>query len=221
MTRLPLSTYMFRRDGLIGTAILRVALATIMLIGYLWEVPWRFTMLGRNAQLDYADYVRVVHPGPLGLYLYAQSNLAVDVVFFASILIAAAYGLGLFPRIMAWLFAITTFANLSRGALDSDGGRALLLLMAFLLCFADSSRYFTLFRLKRIRSSGLMRAWSTMLHNSAYFLIRWQVCMVYTWAVFYKMAGPHWRDGTAMAYILRADHFLWFPALSGGMCQWV
>jgi hypothetical protein len=209
-----LDAFTCRRHGLIGAALLRCSVSVIMLVGYIWEIPVQAAVLGNSGQLSYSEYIRFVQPNYVALYRYAHSAASTDALLVASIIISAAYAIGFAPRVLSWLFFITAFANVSRGGFDSDGGRTLLLLVAFLLCFTDSSQFLTLFPRRRWRRPHWLRMQATMLHNAAYFLIRWQICCVYLWAAFYKLGGAQWRDGTAMAYVLQAEHFLWAPTLS-------
>ena len=210
--------FAFRRDGLIGAALLRVALAGIMLVGYLWLWPVRSAVLGDMGQMSNAQYLRLSMNEPYALYRYAHTSIATDALLLVSIAIAVAFAIGFIPRVTSWLFVLTAYSTVNRGFLDGDGGRILLLLMAVLLCFADSSRYLTLFPGRSLRLAWL-RVLGTMVHNSASFLIRWQVCAVYAWAVFYKLGGSQWRGGTAMAYVFQTSHFAWFPSVSAALAH--
>ncbi len=186
-----------------------------MVVSYIRNLPTRSILWGPAGQLDYPDYLRVSPPSPTDLYKYATTTQSGDVLFFASLAVAVAFTLGVFPRFTSCLFVVSVYSGVQRIAIDFDGGRTLLILLAFLLCFADTSRYFVLFRLRAPRVLPFVAAIGNMLHNSAYFLITWQICMVYSWAVFYKLAGPSWRNGTAMYYVLKSEHFSLFSTMSG------
>lgn len=210
-----LSAYTFERRGLVGAALLRVGLASIMAVSYLWHVTTRNAIWGANGQLDFADYLQFYHPNFIALYKYSASHWYSDTIFCACILVAVAYALGIAPRVTCWLFAVTTFASYDRNTPAMDAGQALLVLLSFLLCFVDTSQYFSTFRRKASsRKIKLLAIYATMLHNSGRMLIAWQVCMVYYWSSFYKLGGDEWRRGTAMYYTMHLERFSWFPSIA-------
>lgn len=200
------------RQGLIGTAFLRAALATIMFVIYAWHIPVHEFLWGANGQLPYDAYLRWQHGDVFALYRLSPVHWYTETLFYCSLVIAGLYAIGFAPRLTCWLFAITSYANVHRNWMATDGGATLLVLLAFLLCFADTSRYFTLFRPRGHRRWG----WEigTMLHNASRFLLMWQVCMVYFWAAFYKLGGHDWRAGTALYYTLNLQRFQVIPWLS-------
>jgi antimicrobial peptide system SdpB family protein len=176
-----------------------------MLASYISNWHSRAVIWGPNGQLDYEHYIRLV-PGVLVAFV-PNSDRATNILLISAIAIAIVYAVGLCPAMFSWLFALSSYIMISRERLDFDGGCNLLLLLAFLLCFTDSSRHLNIFRSFTTKESDLMRPIRNMIHNSAYFLINWQICMVYTWAAFYKLGGTEWRDGTALYYILQSEHF--------------
>ncbi|MDQ2864770.1 MAG: hypothetical protein M3R51_00945, partial [Candidatus Eremiobacteraeota bacterium] len=96
-----------------------------------------------------------------------------------------------------------------------DAGQSVLLLLAFLICFMDTTLWATLITITprfvlRPNFQFLVNA----LHNVCRFLIFWQICMIYVWAVFWKLSGSAWRDGTAMSYVLHIERFQVHAALS-------
>lgn len=183
-----------------------------MLLYYLVHIGVRHLVWGDHGQLDRATYMATTHAGFFALYRYLPSSLY-DAFFNASIVVAALFSLGVVPRISAILFALTTAANVDRNLQAIDAGQTLIVLLAFLLCFADTSR-FSLFAFPNSRLPALWTSIDTMVHNAARFLITWQIAMVYFWAAFYKLGGESWRDGTAMYYALHLERFLALPALS-------
>lgn len=207
------SRFMFRRQSLAGASLLRVGLSAIMLWHYLVHAGLRAVVWGTHGQLDYVHYAALVSD-PLALYRYSAAPFYALALFWLSVLIALAYLVGFYPRVVGWMFAVTCYAAWQRNTLAADGGYMLLSLLAFLLCFADTSRRFVLLRPRRRSRPAAVRILSNVIHNAASFAIAWQVCMVYTWAAFYKLSGARWRDGTALSYILRTEHFMWFPVAS-------
>lgn len=187
-----------------------------MVCFYLWNLPLRAVLWGPTGLLPYAAYMRTSSADMLQLYRYSASPAYAEFLYWTSVFVAIAFLVGVVPRLTSWLFAITAYATVSRNWQATDAGLNLVLLLAFLLCFCDSgsSRLFRIdlrplgFRFREIRP-----IWN-LVHNCARFLIAWQVCMVYFWAVFYKLGGDNWRDGTALYYVLHLSHFMPFPALS-------
>lgn len=216
--RRALDRYANRRESLTGAAVLRIGLSAIMLVMYLWYFPSHRALWGPNGVLDYKDYVTgIAGANPFALYRYNDAPWFADLIYFASLAVAGAYLIGIAPRVTSWLFAITAFANVNRNPAASDAGQTLLVLIAFLLCFVDTSRWALLpLKLWRFKPS-LLTAISTMLHNSGRFLVSWQICMVYWWAAFAKLGGSDWRHGTALYYVMHLDRFMWFPNLAGGI----
>lgn len=209
-----LTRFTCEREGLIGPALLRIGLATIMFSYYLLHFGVRSLIWGAKGQLDYQTYVLSTDGGPLALYRYSPSALYTDALFIAAIVAAAAFALGLIPRVTCWLFAITTAATVDRNSQAIDAGQTVVVLLAFILCFMDTGR-FSLFRV-HLRLH-ILEPILTMLHNAGRFLITWQMAMIYFWAAFYKLSGSEWRDGTAMYYVLHLQRFLVFPSLSAAL----
>ena len=187
-----------------------------MLTEYLWEIPVRSILYGPNGTIDWVAYSGIAH-NPLALFRYSPSAAYAAGLFGLSAAVAAVYLLGIFPSATCWVFAITTYATSNRNFPDFDGGRNLLVLLAFLLCFVDSSRYFALLT-RPVRSRGMAMSIRTMAHNSARWLIAWQVCNVYAWAVFWKLGGQQWRSGTALYYAFSIGEFQAHPWLSHLLC---
>lgn len=204
-----------RPKGFIGPAVLRVGLAAVMLVHYLWHFGERDLIWGPRGQLGFHEYATTTPGGIFALYSLSGSPLYSTSLVIASVVIAAAFGLGVLPRVTCWLFAITTYASVARDPLATDAGQSLAYLLAFLLCIVDTSRYLApLARRRQAELGSLARAIVGMLHNSGRFLIAWQICMVYFWAAFWKLGGDEWRDGTALGSILGLERFQPFPWIS-------
>jgi hypothetical protein len=206
-----MNVWRISRDGLVGAALLRVSLALIILVGYLWTVPIFNQLYGNRGPLSYTSYLSYAHPGVFDLYRFLPNPIAIKCFFIVSVVVALLFLLGLGLPWMAPVFFVTLISNTDRLMLDTDGGRELLVLMAFLLCFTDSGRYLSISSARRRRARGITGYARAIVHQCAYFLMKWQVCMVYVWAVFYKLGGAQWRDGTALAYTLQANHFMIIP----------
>jgi len=202
-----------RRSGGYGTAFLRVGLSVIMLLTYAWNVPVLEQLFGPFAQLSYNNYLYSTPATPLALYRYSSNPMYIVVLYGLSMAISGAYALGVMPRIMCWLFALTTFSMQNRIWYGVDAGQSLVVLLSFLLCLVDTSVKFTLFHRQVSSTRNVCRA-LTVLHNGGRFLISWQICMVYFWSTFYKLQGTEWRHGTAMHYVWQLEPFMPFATLS-------
>lgn len=188
-----------------------MALGSVMACFYLWNLPFRGALWGPNGLLPYKDYVHSVSSDALQLYRYSASPAYAEFFYWMSLVVAVAFAIGLLPRITCWLFVITAYATISRNWQATDAGLNLVVLLAFLLCFCDTGGV-RAFRFERRFPSLSML--SNLSHNCARFLIAWQICMVYFWAVFYKLGGENWRDGTALYYVLHLSHFTPFHTIS-------
>jgi hypothetical protein len=212
--------YAGQRRGLVGSALLRVGLSAVILLGYIWHIGLRDALWGPRGQLGLEDYIRATRGDSFALFTLSAAGWYSTAILITAIFAAIAYGLGIAPRITCWLFTLTTWATFGRVPFASDAGQTLVNLIAFLLCFMDTSRYFCLLRFQpRIRIPVILRAAENMLHNSGRFLIAWQICMVYLWAAFWKLGGSEWRDGTAMYYVLQIERFQPFPWLSNAIAS--
>ena len=122
------------------------------------------------------------------------------------IISSLALALGVLPRLAAAVVSFMMITTFQRNDMILDGGQNILTVMAFYLCFADTSKAALLPGdiLERFR---LTRRLKTILHNGAMFVILAQISMVYFWASYYKLTGHKWEDGTALYYIMRADVF--------------
>jgi hypothetical protein len=203
------------RRGLISAAWLRVALSFITVIQFLWHIPLREAIWGPNGQFAFNQYIQLTAHSPFALYRYSANGAYFEFIYFGSLVVALLYLLGVYPRLMCWLFAITAYAIFQRNDLAADAGENLLVLVAWLLCLCDTGRYFALLPGPTVTTRfPVLTEIVTMLHNAGRFLIAWQICMVYFWAAFYKISGDEWEHGTAMYYVMNVERFQAFPWLS-------
>lgn len=184
-----------------------------MFLYYVLHAPVRLQLWGVHGQLNYETYVRFAAHGSLALYRYSSSAAYMEFIFWGSAAVAALYALGVAPRVTCWLFAVTAYSTVDRNPLAIDSGQNLVVLLAFLLCFADTSSWALLPITARIHSP-LVESVASMAHRAARFLITWQMAMVYFWAAYYKLTGSEWRGGTAMYYVLHLERLTVLPALS-------
>jgi hypothetical protein len=142
----------------------------------------------------------------------AGSELAVGAVYVALIAASASLALGWHSRASAAVafIAMTTLARANPYVLNS--GDTLLRLVVFFLMLAPSGAALSLDR-RRARLRGAepatVRAWPVR-------LIQIQISAMYAMAVWSKLGGEEWRDGTAASYAMRLPDLVRFhlpPAL--------
>lgn len=205
-----------QRYGRVGAAILRVGLCFNQVIRYSWHFGNFRALWGVRGQVAFVDFKQFDAHSFLALpNLFASDFMLATTLVFSTI-VAIAYGVGLWPRILCWPFALTTFAVLNRNPYAQDAGCTLTIILSFLLCLEDSGAYLA-FVSGAKQKLGFWPEFLTMLHNSGRFLICWQICMVYLFAAFYKLGGFEWRNGLALYYVLRIDHFERFPLISNAL----
>ena len=102
--------------------------------------------------------------------------------------------------------AIMSFQHRSTSIWNS--GDDLLRIMMFFLMFAPAGASLSLDRLRTARA----RFWEFPARAPwALRLVQIQISVVYLSAVWVKLHGPTWRDGTAVSYAVRLEDFLRFP----------
>lgn len=170
--------------------------------------------MGSAGQVDYITYRKLAHGDIFALFAISGQPAFASGLLLLAMVSAILFGIGVVPRITGWLFLLTTFATLDRTPAANDAGQTLLLLLLFILCFMDTSRALCAFTVSPFKQSWAIEALGNTLHNAGRFLIAWQICMVYFWAAFWKIAGEEWRNGTALSYILHIERFQVVPSLS-------
>jgi len=203
-----------QKHGLIGLSLLRVGLGTTLFIHLVWDLSIVNALVGKDAPLDYSTYLATGAADPLALFRYSDSSAYVFSLYVALALVSLGYAIGLWPRVFSCLFAIAAYSIEQREFLATDAGTNLMVLIAFVLCFADTSQYFSIVPWRHRAILPVVSLVDTLAHNAARFLIQWQICMVYFWSAFYKLGGLEWRNGTALYYVMQVEHFSWIPWLS-------
>jgi hypothetical protein len=191
--------------GYRGAAFLRLGLSLLMAAYYVLHIPQRAFLWGPIGQLPWPTYV-LGHPNAFELYRYSSSGWYAETLFWIALAVAATNATGVLGRAGSVAFALTTYATLERNPFAMDAGQQLLIVASIYLAFADSFAFLSLRTSRRTE-------WSALLHRAATFSIAAQVCIMYFWAGFYKVAGGVWRDGSALFYVLENQRFL-SPGLS-------
>lgn len=204
------------REGTRGTSLLRCGLALIVAIYLIVHLGLRQEIWGPRGIYDLQTFSSSAQ-GPRWLFERTTSPLAFDFVYFAMISISLLYAAGVATRITSWLFAFSFASLVARNPYAIDAGQTVIVLLAFLLCFADSGQYLILFRKRVEPPKSSAPSIVTIMHNCARLLIFWQMCMIYLWAAFYKLEGLTWHTGTAMFYVMRLQDLQTFPSLANAL----
>lgn len=167
----------------VGPALLRIGLPLIMLSHLLPDLAYSSLLFPKNGTL---------------LVLLAIASSVVCIF-------------GIMPRLAVLLFALCAAAVVYANQEIVDAGQHVVVLVSFLLCLTDTSRWALLpiHVLSRLSTSV-----SALLQQTGSFLITWQLCAIYAWSAFYKFCGPDWRDGTAVYYTVRLEDYIMISPLS-------
>lgn len=195
----------------IGIRIMCMGFGLITASLYLQNIAWRRLLWGPDGMLPSAPYgARIISEQGPTLYLLSSTTTWFEFIFWSGLLVTLLWAAGVFPVLTGPLYFTFTWSLLVRNVFIQDAGWNLLRILMLYLIVADCS--FAALATIRIpalaarvpRVLVLMRG---MLHNGAVALILFQLCLVYTASVFFKIQGHKWQDGTALYYILRTNQF--------------
>ncbi|ATL65979.1 HTTM domain-containing protein [Nocardia terpenica] len=201
------------RYHLYGSALVRIGIGTTILYICLANYAARHLFWGADNPWS-PDLFRADTSRPIGLYTLASSGVWFEVLFHGQILLTLLYIVGYRGRIVAPLFCIATFALLQRNSLILSGGENLFMAITPFLAVLDGTRRLSLDRViarrrgpRRVLRDSPLVVLGTVAHNAAVLAIAVQVCIVYFMAGMYKVAGPLWRSGEAVYYIMGVPLF--------------
>jgi hypothetical protein len=188
-----------------------VAFGLITAALYLQNIPWRRLLWGPDGMAPSAFYGAgiIAGHGPT-LYLVSSTTAWFEFIFWSGLLFTLLWAAGVFPVVTGPLCFAFTWSLLARNDFVQDAGWNLLRILMLYLIVADCS--FAALATIRIpalatRVPRVLVFIRGMLHNGAVALILFQLCLVYTTSVFFKIQGHKWQDGTALYYILRSNQF--------------
>ena len=195
----------------IGIRSMCTALGLITASLYVQNIAWRKLLWGPDGMVPSALYgTRIASEQGSTLYLASNTTAWFEFVFWGGLLVTLLWAAGVFPLVTGPLCFTFTWSLLTRNVFVQDAGWNLLRILMLYLIVADCS----FAALATIRSPKLaarvpsvLVAMRGMLHNGAVVLILFQLCLVYTASVFFKIQGHKWQDGTALYYILRSNQF--------------
>ena len=147
--------------------------------------------------------------GEWSLLWLERSDTAVAAVYLTLLAASVALLVGWHTRLSAAIVfvAITSLTRANPFVLNS--GDTLIRILAFYLMLAPSGMEFSL---DRRRARRQRRATATTHPAWPLRLIQIQVSAMYVAAVWSKLQGPSWRDGSAVSYATRLPDLVRFPA---------
>ncbi len=149
-----------------------------------------------------------VSAGQWSVLTMLNSVPAVAVVWLATLVAAVALAAGASPRIAAIVLLIGIIAFTRRDPYVLNSGDILLRVLAVYLIFAPSGESLSWDRWRRDRE----RFWDFPRRAPwALRMLQVQLSVIYLAAVWAKLQGDVWRDGTAITYALRMSDQLRFP----------
>jgi hypothetical protein len=151
----------------------------------------------------------ITEHGPT-LYLASNATAWFEFTFWSGLFVTLLWTAGVFSIVTGPSCFAFTWSLLTRNLFVQDAGWNLLRIMMVYLIVADCS--FAALASIRIpavsaRVPRVLVAIRGMLHNGAVALMLFQLCLIYTASVFFKIQGHKWQDGTALYYILRSNQF--------------
>lgn len=193
---------------LIGAGILRACFGFIVFSLMAIHLRQRHLLWGDDGLLSHAQYWHWFgHRSGFDIFALSANKTVFEILFFAGLLVAALFTVGLYSRFVTPLFAVLAWSLYHRDPWITNGGTRLLCIISLYLIVADLGQYFSLDALFR-KSAAQGASWlRTMLHNAAILLIIAQVALVYIFSTFYKIEGLSWQQGTAIYYALMEPQF--------------
>ncbi len=203
--------FWFAPQSVSTLAVVRIAFALVVLA---WTASLGhdlFAFYSGNGLLpEQQDVQRVVGSGawgPLGTF---TSDTALVVTYVALFVAALLLLLGLKTRIAAIVVFVGLMALTRRNIWVLDSGDPLLRSIAFFLALAPSGDALSLDR-RLARRHGRVLEEFPRRAPWALRLLQIQLSVLYLAAVWAKVAGETWRDGTAVSYVLRIENLQRFP----------
>lgn len=189
-------------------AVFRIAFGLVVTAWTLTQLPYLFTFFGPDGLLPNPPKVAA---GQWGLLNTVNSVPAVSVVWLATLLAGIALTVGASPRIASIVVLLGLIAFERRNPSLLNSGDILLRVMAVYLVFAPSGESLSWDRWRRHRDAfwefPLRAPWAMR-------MLQVQVSIIYVSAVWAKVAGAPWREGTATTFALRMLDQLRFPTPS-------
>lgn len=201
-------------------AIVRIAFGLTVTLWTATQLPYLFTFYGPSGLLPEPP---AIGPWQWGLLTTSNSVIMLSVVFLATLLAGIALTIGASPRLAAVVVLLGLIAFERRNPFVLNSGDILLRVMAVYFVFAPSGESLSSDRWRRDRA----HFWEFPRRAPwAMRMLQVQVSIIYLAAVWAKLQGEPWRNGTAVSFALRMLDQLRAPspelvAGSGLLTEWL
>lgn len=197
--------FFFTPESTAPLAVFRIAYGVVITMWTLTQLPHLFVFYGPRGVLPTPPPVNV---GQWSVLTTFNSVPALAVVWVATLVAALALTVGASPRVAAIVLLVGIIAFTRRDPYVLNSGDILLRVLAVYLIFAPSGDSLSWDRWRRDRA----RFWEFPRRAPwAIRMLQVQLSVIYVAAVWAKMQGDVWRNGTAITYALRMSDQLRFP----------
>lgn len=207
---------MTRPRRTLGLSLLRIGLGVALVHFYASSYEDRWLIWGPSGLGQYGD--RGSQLGPfhfLSFYDLWTGPVAFELLFHSSLVAAVAFTV-VGGRLLTGLNCLFLYSIHGRNPLVLDGGDNLLRLLLVLMLLTETDLHFS------PRARRQLERWTRRItdgkpqlrgfaHNCGVLLIVFQVLVVYSVAILWKLDGEPWRNGTAMYYIANVEEFVFRP----------
>lgn len=198
--------FWFERQETSTLALVRIALGLVVL-------AWTLSLSGDLFAFFATDGIQPSQPrvvGVWGILRIAPGHVAVALLFAALLLAAVCMTLGFQTRLASVIVFLGLLSFERRSPLVFNAGDQLLRILAFYMMLAPSGSALSLDR--RLNGGRLLEfparaPWALR-------LMQLQLSFVYIGAVWAKVQGTTWNDGTAVSYALRLTDLQRLPVPS-------
>jgi hypothetical protein len=197
--------FFFTPESTAPLAVFRIAYGVVVTLWTLTQLPHLFVFYGPDGVLPTPPPVSA---GQWGVLTTLNSVPALVVVWLATLLAAVALTAGASPRIAAIVLLIGIIALERRDPYVLNSGDILLRVLAVYLAFAPSGESLSWDRWRRDRD----HFWEFPRRAPwAMRMLQVQLSVIYLAAVWAKLQGDVWRNGTALTFALRMTDQLRVP----------
>ena len=189
--------FFFTPESTAPLAVFRIAYGLVATRWTLTQLPHLFVFYGPDGVLPTPP---PVGPGQWSVLSTFNSVPVLAVVWLATLLAAAALTAGASPRIAAIVLLVGIIAFTRRDPYVLNGGDLLVRVLAVYLIFAPSGESLSWDRWRRDRA----HFWEFPRRAPwALRMLQVQLSVIYLAAVWAKLQGDVWRNGTALSFALR------------------
>ena len=189
--------FFFTPESTAPLAVFRIAYGLVATLWTLTQLPHLFVFYGPDGVLPTPP---AVGPGQWSVLSTFNSVPVLAVVWLATLLAGVALTAGASPRIAAIVLLVGMIAFTRRDPYVLNGGDLLVRVLAVYLIFAPSGESLSWDRWRRDRA----HFWEFPRRAPwALRMLQVQLSVIYLAAVWAKLQGDVWRNGTALSFALR------------------